>query len=275
MDDQVNNSPFLQEVVSQIRVRHYSRRTEEAYLHWIKRYIYFHKKRHPREMGEPEVGRFLSDLAVRGNVAAATQNLALNALVFLYRHVLERPLKEIHGVVRAKKPQRLPVVLSREEVARVLARLQGQYWLIACLQYGSGLRLIESVRLRVMDLDFEHRAIFVRNGKGGKDRVVTLADELITPLRRHLEVVRTLGDYQDTHRKLAKNIAIWQPFKNISHQGAMRCPSQGKSRYHWKPPLTITVSHAAYVAPFYVAWTHTLARALSIDASGSSIASRN
>jgi integron integrase len=191
MDDQVNNSPFLQEVVSQIRVRHYSRRTEEAYLHWIKRYIYFHKKRHPREMGEPEVGRFLSDLAVRGNVAAATQNLALNALVFLYRHVLQRPLKEIHGVVRAKKPQRLPVVLSREEVARVLARLQGQYWLIACLQYGSGLRLIESVRLRVMDLDFEHRAIFVRNGKGGKDRVVTLADELITPLRRHLEVVRT------------------------------------------------------------------------------------
>jgi integron integrase len=142
-------------------------------------------------MGEREVAQFLTDLAVRGNVAAATQNIALNALVFMYRHVLDRPLQEINGVVRAKKPQRLPVVLTRDEVSRILSRLKGQYWLIACLQYGSGLRLIESVRLRVMDLDFEHRAVYVRNGKGGKDRVVTLADELISPLRRHLEVVRT------------------------------------------------------------------------------------
>lgn len=191
MDEQAEKSPFLQQVINQIRVRHYSRRTEETYLHWIKRYIFFHKKRHPREMGEREVAQFLTDLAVRGNVAAATQNIALNAIVFMYRHVLDRPLQEINGVVRAKKPQRLPVVLTRDEVSRILTRLKGQYWLIACLQYGSGLRLIESVRLRVMDLDFEHRAVYVRNGKGGKDRVVTLADELISPLRRHLEVVRT------------------------------------------------------------------------------------
>ena len=191
MDDKTEKSPFLQGVINQIRVRHYSRRTEETYLHWIRRYIFFHKKRHPQEMGEREVAQFLTDLAVRGNVAAGTQNIALNALVFMYRHVLGRPLQEIHGVVRAKKPQRLPVVLTTDEVARVLSRLKGHYWLIACLQYGSGLRLIESVRLRILDLDFDRRAVYVRNGKGGKDRVVTLADELIVPLRRHLEVVRT------------------------------------------------------------------------------------
>ncbi len=192
MDEVVQKSPLLQEVVNQIRVRHYSIRTEETYLHWIKRYIYFHKKRHPKEMAEKEVGQFLTDLAVRGNVTASTQSIALNALVFLYRHVLHQPLKEINGVVRAKKPKRLPVVLTQKEVAKVLSHLKGVYWLIACLQYGSGLRLIESVRLRVMDLDFDRRAIYVRSGKGDKDRVVTLADKIITPLQRHLEIVRTL-----------------------------------------------------------------------------------
>jgi integron integrase len=194
MDKATKKSPFLQEVVNAIRVLHYSRRTEETYLHWIRRFIFFHNKRHPKEMGEREVGKFLTDLAVRGNVAASTQNIALNALVFLYRHVLKQPLNEIHGVVRAKKPQRLPVVLTSREVAKVLANLSGVYWIIACLQYGSGLRLIESVRLRVQDLDFDRRAIYVRNGKGGKDRVVTLADEIVIPLQRHLETIRTLHE---------------------------------------------------------------------------------
>ena len=191
MDENTIKSPLLQEVINKIRVLHYSRRTEDTYLHWIRRFIFFHKKRHPNEMGEKEVGQFLTDLAVHRNVAASTQNIALNALVFLYRHVLDRPLNEIHGVVRAKKPQRLPVVLTTQEVAKVLSNLSGLYWLVACLQYGSGLRLIESVRLRVQDLDFDRIAIYVRNGKGGKDRVVTLADEIIMPLRRHLETVRT------------------------------------------------------------------------------------
>ncbi|MEW8110829.1 MAG: phage integrase N-terminal SAM-like domain-containing protein [Candidatus Thiodiazotropha endolucinida] len=177
-----------------IRVRHYSRRTEETYLHWIKRYIYFHNKRHPEEMAEREVAAFLTYLAVQKNVAASTQNIALNALVFMYRHVLDHPLKDIHGLVRAKKPQKLPVVLTQIEVAKVLSKLNGVHWLIACLQYGSGLRLIESVRLRVMDIDFDRRAIFVRNGKGGKDRVVTLADEVIKPIQRHLETVITLHE---------------------------------------------------------------------------------
>ncbi|MCU7858447.1 MAG: phage integrase N-terminal SAM-like domain-containing protein, partial [Candidatus Thiodiazotropha sp. (ex Lucinoma kastoroae)] len=117
MDEKTQQSPFLQQVINAIRVRHYSRRTEETYLHWIKRYIYFHHKRHPQEMAEREVAAFLTDLAVQRNVAANTQNIALNALVFMYRHVLDQPLNEIHGLVRAKKPQKLPVVLTQVEVA--------------------------------------------------------------------------------------------------------------------------------------------------------------
>lgn len=185
-------SPFLEQVRTAIRVRHYSIRTEEAYLFWTRRFIFFHGKRHPSEMGETEVGTFLSHLAVNKNVSPSTQNQALNALVFLYKQVLEQPLGEINGVVRAKKRQRLPVVLTQEEIARLLSHLSGVHWLIACLEYGSGLRLLESVRLRVKDIDFAHRAIFVRDGKGGKDRVVTLPDEVIVPLQRHLENRKTL-----------------------------------------------------------------------------------
>ncbi len=185
-------SPFLDKVRAAIRVRHYSYSTEKTYLDWIRRFIFFHKKRHPAEMAEPEVAAFLSHLAVTRNVAASTQNQALNALVFVYKNVLERPLQEINGVVRAKKPQKLPVVLTVEEVGEVLGGLSGVVWLIVCLQYGSGLRLKESVRLRVKDIEFAHRAIIVRDGKGGKDRVVTLSDEIIVPLQRHLENRKTL-----------------------------------------------------------------------------------
>ena len=187
-------SPFLQQVVDAIRVRHYSRRTEEAYVGWVRRYILFHGKRHPAQMAEVEVGRFLSHLATERDVSASTQNQALNALVFLYSQVLDRPLGQIGGVVRAKSAQRLPVVLTPAEVARVIGALRGVHWLIACLLYGSGLRLMEALRLRVKDLEFSHRAVIVRDGKGAKDRVVTLADELIEPLRRHLENRRVLFD---------------------------------------------------------------------------------
>jgi integron integrase len=143
-------------------------------------------------MGEAEVATFLNHLATDRDVAAATQNQALNALVFLYKRVLERPLGEVGGVVRASKPKKLAVVMTQTEVGRVLAALSGQYRLIACLQYGSGLRLMESVRLRVKDLDFAHRAVIVRHGKGGRDRVVTLPDELLEPLRRQLAHRRNL-----------------------------------------------------------------------------------
>ena len=187
-------SPFLNEVIKAVRVRHYSIRTEQAYVGWVKRYIIFHGKRHPRNMGVEEVSAFLSHLAMDRNVAASTQNQALNALVFLYKAVLDMPLGDLQGVVRAKKPRRLPVVLSRSEVMLLLRNLQGRHWLVACLLYGSGLRLMECVRLRVKDLDFEHRAVIVREGKGGKDRIVTLPDELIVPLQRHLGNARNIHD---------------------------------------------------------------------------------
>ena len=189
-----NPSPFLDLVRGAIRVRHYSIRTEQAYISWIKQFIHFNKKRHPKDLGDVEVGLFLTYLAQQRNVAAATQNQALNALVFMYRHVLNMPLGELSSVVRAKKPKRLPVVMTQQEVSSLLSKLSDIHWLIACMLYGSGLRLMEGVRLRVKDIDFSHRAVIVRDGKGGKDRIVTLADELLEPLAGHLETVKTLHD---------------------------------------------------------------------------------
>lgn len=145
-------------------------------------------------MGDVEVAAFLSHLAGDPRVAASTQNQALNALLFLYKFVFGRPLGTLHGVVHARRPERLPVVLTIDEVARLLACIDDAHWLPACLRYGSGLRLMETVRLRVKDVDFEHRAIFVRESKGGADRVITLADELIIPLKRHLQSVRLLHE---------------------------------------------------------------------------------
>lgn len=189
-----STSPFLNLVRDAIRVRHYSIRTEQAYIQWIKRFILFHGKRHPDEMSEPEVVSFLTYLAVERKVSASTQNQALNALVFLYKAVLQKPLKNINNAVRAKRTQKLPVVLTQNEIRRLLRHLSGIHWLAVCLMYGSGLRLMECVRIRVKDLDFDHRAIVVRDGKGGKDRVVTLADELLRPLQRHLEAVKNLHE---------------------------------------------------------------------------------
>ncbi len=189
-----SSSPFLDQVRGAIRVRHYSIRTEQAYIAWIKQFILYHGKRHPAELGDRDISDFLTYLTQQRHVAAATQNQALNALVFMYRHVLEKPVGELQDVVRAKKPKRLPVVLSQLEVARLLSHLTGIHWLIGCLMYGSGLRLMECVRLRVKDVEFERRAILVRDGKGGKDRVVTLADALLEPLARHLDTVKTLHE---------------------------------------------------------------------------------
>jgi integron integrase len=185
-------SPFLERIREAIRVRHYSIRTEQTYVEWARRFILYHEKKHPAEMGEAEVAAFLTHLAVDRKVAASTQNQALNALVFMYKHVVARPLGEITGAVRAKRPTRLPVVLSQDEVRSILAELRGVQWLVACLQYGSGLRLMESLRLRVKDLEFDRLAVYVRSGKGGKDRIVTLSDALIEPLQRHLATRRTL-----------------------------------------------------------------------------------
>lgn len=173
-----------------LRTRHYSRRTEKTYCYWVRYFIRFHAMRHPREMGEPEVREFLSWLAVEKHVAAATQNQALNALVFLYAKVLDRPLGDIGGAVRAKRPRRLPTVLSHAEAVAIIRRLPHPYRLMAALMYGAGLRVTETARLRVKDIDFDHAVITVRNGKGGKDRTTLLPQRLLGPLASQVSRIR-------------------------------------------------------------------------------------
>jgi integron integrase len=177
-------------VVEALRTRHYSRRPDEAYLHWIRRFLVFHNGAHPREMAEMDVNRFLTHLAIGANVAASTENQALAAVLFLYEHVLERPLDRVDGVVGARKPKRLPVVLTRDEVEAILAQLDGAPRLVCMLLHGSGLRLLEGLRLRVKDLDFGRGEIIVRRGKGQKDRVTMLPGALFQPLQDHLGRVR-------------------------------------------------------------------------------------
>jgi integron integrase len=173
-----------------IRARHYSRRTEKAYAHWIKQYIFFHGKRHPADMGAPEVTAFLTSLAVHDKVAASTQNQALSVLLFLYREVLGVELPWLDDVVRAKRPQHLPVVLTRDEVRAVLQRLDGVPRLMALLLYGAGLRLLECCRLRVKDVDFATNQITIRDGKGHKDRVTMLPAAVKAALIAHLARAR-------------------------------------------------------------------------------------
>ena len=173
-----------------LRARHYSPRTERAYLGWIRRFILFHSKRHPNDMGEAEIGAYLSSLASEAKVSASTQNQALAALLFLYVQVLGRELAWLGDIVHAKRPKRIPVVLGREEVRAVLARLDGMPWLVATLLYGGGLRLLEALRLRVKDIDLERREITVRRGKGQKDRRTVLPNILVERLRSHLALVK-------------------------------------------------------------------------------------
>jgi len=182
---------LLDQVRDAVRVRHYSYRTEQAYVGWVRRFVVFHAKRHPAEMGVAEIRRFLTALAVDRQVSASTQNQALAALLFLYRDVLGCDPGLIDDVVRAKRPQRLPVVLTRREVDALLACLEGAMWLLAVLLYGGGLRVIEALRLRVHDLDFERGEILVRHGKGGKDRVTVLPGITAAPLAAHLDRVRS------------------------------------------------------------------------------------
>jgi integron integrase len=185
---------LLDRVRHAIRTRHYSLRTEEAYVQWIRRFIVFHHKRHPQEMGVAEIQQFLTDLAITHRVAASTQNQALSALLFLYKAVLHQDIGWIEEVVRAKQPKRLPVVLTRDEVKAVLQGLSGPTWLMASLLYGSGLRLMECLRLRVKDVDFAYNQITVRDGKGAQDRVTMLPRNLQEPLQQHLQAVKRLHE---------------------------------------------------------------------------------
>ena len=185
---------LLDQVRDVIRLKHYSRRTEEAYVDWIRRYILFHHKRHPQAMGIPEIEAFLTHLAVQGNVAASTQNQAFSALLFLYREVLRQELTGPINAIRAQKPVRLPTVLTKEEVRLVLCHLSGVQALIVKLLYGSGMRILECLRLRVQDLDFGRHLILVREAKGDSERRTMLPESLIQPLQEHLQGVKLLHD---------------------------------------------------------------------------------
>ena len=186
----VTSGPKLLDRVRQaIRLRHYSRRTEHAYVAWIRRFIVFHGKRHPRELGEREVTAFVSSLAGRG-VSASTQNQALSAILFLFEVVLGQRLGWMNRIVRAQRPARLPVVLSRDEVSSLLSRLRGPVWLMVSLMYGTGLRLLECVELRVKDINFDRSEVMIRDGKGGKDRVTMLPAAMRAPLLDHLKRVK-------------------------------------------------------------------------------------
>lgn len=194
MSEAASPPRLMDRVRGAIRARHYTRRTEDAYAGWIKRFIFFHGTRHPAAMGVEEVNAFLTHLAVRGRVSASTQGQALSALVFLYRHVLDDPLPWLDDIVRARRTRRLPVVLARDEVQRVLAGVRGTPRLVASILYGSGLRLLEALRLRVKDIDFPASLIIVRDGKGSKDRRTLLPEGLKDALRDQIAEVRRIHE---------------------------------------------------------------------------------
>lgn len=215
-----------------VRARHFSRRTEKAYEHWTRRYIFFHGKRHPAESGAREVTEFLTTLAVRDKVAASTQNQALSALLFLYRHVLGVELPWLEDLVRAKRPQRLPVVLTREEVRAVLARLDGVSRLMAIILYGAGLRLLECCRLRIQDVDLATSQIVIRDGKGGKDRMTMLPAVMKAELVRHVARVR------EQHQADLRQGAGWV---ELPWALARKYPNAGREwRWQWIFPATRT-----------------------------------
>ena len=249
MADSLRPPGLIQRYREELQVRHYARRTVQTYEQWLRRFLRFHALRHPREMGSDEVNAFLSHLAVDLNVSPSTQNQALSALLFLYRELLERDL-ELDGVVRARTRRRLPVVLTPEEVRAVLQRLNGVEALVAGLLYGSGLRLMEALRLRVHDLEFSRRELTVRDGKGGKDRTTMLPDGLGRQLASHLQQVRDIHrkDLADGWGRVLLPHALARKYPNapvewgwqwVFPQGSRwRNPSSGEQgRHHLDPSL--------------------------------------
>lgn len=242
---------LLEQVREVIRARHYSFRTEETYVQWIKRFILFHEKRHPQTMGAAEVQAFLTDLAVTQHVAASTQNQALSALLFLYKEVLRQEIAWLDDVIRAKKPTKLPVVLTRDEVRRVLQHLEEPAWLMASLLYGAGLRLMECLRLRVKDVDFAMHQLTVREGKGAHDRVTMLPDSVMEPLQHHLHTVQQLHavDLEEGYGSVYLPYALERKYPDASHDwiwqyvfpAAKRSldPRSGIERRHHVLPLVL------------------------------------
>lgn len=211
---------LLEQVRDVIRAKHYSIRTEETYVNWIKRYILFHDKRHPLNMGANEVKAFLTDLAVNKNVSSKTQNQALNALVFLYKHVLKVELGELKNIPRAQDNKRIPTVMTVSEVQRVLKALTGTYWLMGAILYGSGLRLMELLRLRVKDIDFEKNVLSVRDGKGMKDRVTMLPEQVKGLLTQHLERIKLIhqSDLKAGHGRVHLPTALAAKYPNLDKE---------------------------------------------------------
>ncbi len=244
-----------------MRLKHYSYRTEEAYVDWVRRFILFHNKRHPTEMDAPEIRAFLAYLAQERNVSASTQNQALSAILFLYRQVLHREIEPILPS-SAKRPERLPTVLTREEVLQVISRLSGTHKLMAQLLYGSGLRLMECVRLRVKDIDFEYKTITVRDGKGEKDRITPLPDTVIPDLQRQVERVRILHeeDLADGYGAVYLPYALEKKYPNAARELIWQYvfpapkrsldPRSGEERRHHLHPsgLQRAVKRAAHKA---------------------------
>jgi len=234
METSLENKPrLLDQVRSAIRIRHYSPRTEKSYVYWIRFYIRYSGMKHPLELDEDDVGRFLSFLAIKRKVSPSTQNIALNAIVFLYKNVLDRPLGKIINGVRAKRSRNVPVVFSRDEVHRILEQLEGKYRLIACLLYGSGLRLLECLQLRIKDIDFDRNELVVRRGKGNKDRVTVLPASLHEDLHeciRHSKALHELDlreGFGETSMPYALSRKYPNAAKSIGWQYAF--PSENRS----------------------------------------------
>jgi len=229
---------LLDQLREALRSRHYSRRTEQTYTLWVKRFIHFHHVRHPAEMAEPEINAFLTHLAVKDKVSASTQNQALSALLFLYRHVIGREVGDLGGVIRARKPQRLPIVMTREEVKAVLVNVARDKWIMASLMYGAGLRLMECLRLRVQDLDFARSGILVRDGKGAKDRMTILPESLKAPLQDHLKKVRAIHekDLADGWGRVQLPSALDRKYPNASADWRWQWVFPQESR--WTNPET-------------------------------------
>lgn len=225
-------------LIETFRVRHYSPRTAEAYVHWIRRYLLYHQFKHPRLLKESDVNHFLTHLAVNETVSASTQNQALSAILFLYEHVLKQPLDRIDGVVRARRSKRLPVVLTVDEVARIMAHLKGDKWLIAMLLYGAGLRLLESLRLRVKDLDLQRLEITVRQGKGDKDRITMLPRSTLEPLQRHLAVVESIHrkDVEEGYGRVDLPDALARKYPNANREWRWQYVFPQENR--WRNPRT-------------------------------------
>ena len=188
----MGQSPFLEEIRNIMRTKHYSIQTEKTYLLWIKRFILFNKKRHPRDLGEQEVTDFLTHLAVKRQVTSSTQNLALCAIVFMYKHVFERELSLLPDTVRARAPKRVPTVLSHDEALKIISHMNEKYQVMFSLLYGCGLRKAELLKLRIKDIDFAAKSVFVFRGKGGKDRVTMLPNNLVPALKKQIETVRAI-----------------------------------------------------------------------------------